>query len=172
MHRDQETTGLELSGSPVRAGQRVVGLVRLGLAREEIRYLVVAGTTTLVYLTLFAVLLLTGLPYMVAILFSHAVIVSLAFPVYRRLIFRSTRRWQRDLPRFLSVWTGGFIAGVIGTPALVELAGIPPLPAQVIAVAVVAVASYLGHKFFSFGTDRRSARRPPAEGTPPRDAGT
>jgi|SRR5665647_266804 len=150
MRHDQETTGPELSGPPVRARQRAADLVTWGLASEKVRYLVVAGTTTLVYLGLFAALLHTGLPYMVAILIAHAVMVSLAFPVYRRLIFRSTRPWQRDLPRFVSVWAGGFVAGVIGTPALVELAGIPPLPAQVIAVAVVAVASYLGHKFFSF----------------------
>jgi putative flippase GtrA len=131
-----------------------IALVRAAYANEQIRYLLVAGTTTLLYLGLLAALLATGLPYMVAILIAQAVIISVAFPTYRRLIFRSTRPWRQDLPRFVGVWGGGFVAGLVATPLLVELAGIPPLPAQVLAVVVVAVLSYLGHRYISF----RSAR--------------
>jgi putative flippase GtrA len=128
----------------------LAGLVNTALRREQIRYLVVAGSTSACYLGILAVLLATGLPYMIAILIAQAIIIAVAFPVYRRLIFRSTGRWQHDLPRFVGVWSGGFIAGIVATPALVEFAGQPPLLAQVIAVAAVAVLSYLGHKFVSF----------------------
>lgn len=120
------------------------------LEREEVRYLLVAGTTTLVYLALVGVLLLTTLPYMVAILLTHAVMIPSAFPVYRSLIFRSTGRWQRDLPRFAGVWSGGFVGGIVLTPLLVEIVGMHPFAAQVVAVAVMAVASYLGHRFVTF----------------------
>lgn len=126
-------------------------LVYRALDREGIRYFLVAGSTAVCYLGILALLLETGLQYMIAILLSQAIIISGAFPIYRRLIFRSTGRWQCDLPRFVGVWSGGFIAGVVATPALVELADQPPLLAQVIAVPVVAVLSYLGHKFVSFG---------------------
>ena len=129
---------------------RLTGLAHSAFQREEIRYLVVAGSTAACYLGILAALLATGLPYMIAILITQAIIFSVAFPVYRKLIFRSTGRWQSDLPRFVGVWSGGFIAGIVATPALVELAGQPPLLAQVIAVAVVAVLTYLGHKFVSF----------------------
>ena len=129
---------------------RLRGLVNSALNREEIRYLLVGGSTAICYLGILAVLLASGLPYMIAILITQAIIFSMAFPVYRRLIFRSTSRWQSDLIRFASVWAGGFIAGIVATPALVELADQPPLRAQVIGVAVVAVLTYLGHKFVSF----------------------
>ena len=129
---------------------RLIGFVHSALKREEIRYLVVAGSTAACYLGLLAALLATDLPYMIAILIAQVIIFSVAFPVYRRLIFRSTGRWQSDLLRFVGVWSGGFIAGIVATPALVEFAGQPPLLAQVIAVAAVAVMSYLGHKFVSF----------------------
>ena len=129
---------------------RLTSLVESALEREEIRYLFVAGSTAVCYLAILAALLATDLPYMIAILITQVIIFSVAFPVYRRLIFRSTGRWQSDLPRFVGVWSGGFIAGIVATPALVELAGQPPLLAQVIAVAVVAVLTYLGHKFVSF----------------------
>jgi putative flippase GtrA len=129
---------------------RLAGLRNSALKREEIRYLLVAGSTAACYLGILAALLATDLPYMIAILITQVIIFSVAFPVYRRLIFRSTGRWQSDLARFAGVWSGGFIAGILATPALVEFAGQPPLLAQVIAVAVVAVLSYLGHKFVSF----------------------
>ena len=124
--------------------------MRRALEREEVRYLAVAGSTSLLYLCLVAALLATHLQYMIAILIAQAVIISLAFPTYRRLIFRSTGPWRRDLPRFVGVWAGGFLAGVVATPALVELVGLDPLLAQVIAVGAVAVLSYLGHRFVSF----------------------
>lgn len=129
---------------------RIGDLLRSAREREELRYLVVAGTTTLCYLGIFALLLTTALPYMVAILIAQAVIISVAFPTYRRLIFRSNGSWRRDLPRFVSVWASGFVAGIVVTPALVELAGLPPFLAQVIAVVAVAVLSYLGHHLISF----------------------
>jgi putative flippase GtrA len=129
----------------------IPSLVRTAAQNEQIRYLAVAGSTTLVYLGLLAALL-TVLPYMLAILVAQAVIISVAFPTYRRLIFRSTRPWRQDLPRFVGVRAGGFLAGVVATPLLVELVGMPPLPAQVLAVVVVAVLSYLGHRFISFRT--------------------
>ena len=128
----------------------MISLVSRPLKQEKIRYIVVAGSVTLCYLGILAMLLATALPYMISIVISQAIIISVAFPLYRRLIFRSTGRWQSDLPRFVGVWSGGFIAGVVATPALVELAGQPPLLAQVIAVFAVAVLSYLSHKFFSF----------------------
>lgn len=108
------------------------------------------GATALGYLGILAALLATGCPYMIAILIDQVITFSVAFPVYRRVIFRSTGRWQSDLARFAGVWSGGFIAGIVATPALVELAGLPPLLAQVIAVAVVAVLTFLGHTFVSF----------------------
>jgi len=140
-------------GSPVATTPphaRLFGLVNSGLQREEVRYLLVGGMTAVCYLGILAALLAASLPYMIAILIDQAIVFSVAFPVYRRVIFRSRGRWQSDLLRFAGVWSGGFIAGIVATPALVELAGLPPLVAQVIAVAVVAVLTYLGHKFVSF----------------------
>lgn len=120
------------------------------LALEQVRYLVVAGTTSLVYLGLLAALLTTSLHYFVAILVAQVLIVTAAFPAYRTLIFRSEGPWIPDLLRFLGVWTSGAAAGIVATPALVELLGWHPLVAQCVAIVVVAILSYLGHRFISF----------------------
>lgn len=149
----QELTSERDATEPRRSAQRGARypeMLASAFEREAVRYLVVAGATTMVYLGVLALLLATGLPYMLAILAAQAVIISGAFPAYRRLIFRSSGPWKSDLMRFVGVWGGGFVAGVVATPALVELVGVPPLPAQAIAVVVVAGASYLGHRFVSF----------------------
>ena len=129
---------------------RLNGLVRRAFGQEKVRYLLVAGTTAACYLVIMAALLAADVPYMIAILIDQTIIFSVAFPVYRKLIFRSTGRWQTDLLRFAGVWSGGFVAGIVATPALVELGGQPPLLAQILAVAGVAVLTYLGHRFLSF----------------------
>lgn len=114
------------------------------------RYLVVAGTTTLCYLGLVAAGLRFGWHYLVAILVAQAITIACAFPAYRTLVFQSRDRARRDFARFLSVWSTGAVAGVVATPALVELVHLSPMLAQVIAIVVVAVGSYLGHRLFSF----------------------
>ena len=132
-------------------GRRSLGaLVHWARSREEIRYLVVAGCTSLGYLGLVAVLLGMVRWYMVAIVIAQVATIAIAFPVYRKLIFRSTGPWRADLPRFVAVWTGGFLAGIVATPLLVELTPLQPLVAQVLAVAAVAVLSYASHHFISF----------------------
>lgn len=118
--------------------------------RHEVRYLVVAGTTSLGYLGLVAAGLAVGWHYMVAILVAQVVTIACAFPAYRTLVFQSRGSVGADFARFLSVWSTGAVAGVVATPLLVEVLGMQPLVAQVLAMVVVAVGSYLGHRFFSF----------------------
>lgn len=119
-------------------------------ARKGIRYLVVAGCTQVVYLGTFSLGLLAGWHYMIAIAVAQVVTIAAAFPAYRTIVFESSGRVWSDFVRFLGVWASGAFAGILLTPALVEIAGMPPLPAQIIAIAIVAVGSFLGHHFFSF----------------------
>ena len=119
-------------------------------ARKGIRYLVVAGCTQVVYLGTFSLGLLAGWHYMIAFAVAQVVTIAAAFPAYRTIVFESSGRVWSDFVRFLGVWASGAFAGILLTPALVEIAGMPPLPAQIIAIAIVAVGSFLGHHFFSF----------------------
>ena len=118
--------------------------------RHEVRYLVVAGTTSLGYLLLVASGLALGWHYMVAILCAQVITIACAFPAYRTLVFESRGGLGGDFVRFLSVWSSGAVAGVVATPFLGEVFAMHPLVAQVLAIALIAVASYLGHRFFSF----------------------
>jgi putative flippase GtrA len=123
-----------------------------GLTWQALRYLLVAGTTSLVYLGLFAGGLALGLWYIVAILCAQVIVIFGAFPFYRRFVFQSRSNIRLDFLRFLTVWVSGAIAGLIVTPLLVELLHWQPFFSQVLAIAVVSILSFLSHRYFSFRT--------------------
>lgn len=132
---------------------------------QPARYLVVAGMTSLTYLGLVGGGLRLGLHYIVAILVAQVLTISFAFPAYRHWVFAPGARWTTDFARFLSVWSTGAVAGLIMTPLLVELAGWQPMWAQVFALVVVSVGSYLSHRFFTFrpSSPRESPESPEGE---------
>jgi putative flippase GtrA len=122
----------------------------LGVSRQGLRYVLVAGTTALFYLGLIAGGIAIGINYFVAILCAQAITICCAFPFYRRFVFESHGPVRVDFLRFIVVWSTGAIAGIIVTPLLVSVLGWQPLIAQVFAIAVVSVFSFLGHRYFSF----------------------
>lgn len=117
---------------------------------EAGRYLLSAGAVAIFYLALLAFGLALGLHYFLSILIAQVVTIAVAFPVYRRFVFRSRGRFIVDFLRFLSVWATGAIAGIVVTPLLVELVHLHPLVAQIIAIVVISIGSFLAHRFVSF----------------------
>lgn len=126
----------------------------LGLSRQAVRYVIVAGITALVYLGLIAGGLALNIQYFLAIVVAQLITIVGAFPFYRRFIFESSSPIMLDFVRFITVWSSGMIAGLIVTPVLVETLRWNPLIAQVVAIAVVSVFSFLGHRYFSFRKPR------------------
>ncbi len=118
--------------------------------RHEVRYLIVAGCVSVLSWSLVALGLWLGWHYMVATIFSQLAPIPIAFPSYRQLVFRSTGRVWGDFVRFVSVWGSGMVAPILGAPILVEGLHLNPVVAQVLITFVVAIGSYLGHRFFSF----------------------
>jgi hypothetical protein len=121
---------------------------------DFVRYGGIAGSVALGYLALYALLVQLGTWYLFAIMVAQVVAIVIAFPLYRSLVFGPGASLFRDFSRFMAIWSSGAVAGFIGTPALVESGLLPPLPAHVIAVAVVGALSFTGHRLISF---RRSA---------------
>lgn len=127
-------------------------------SRHEVRYLLVAGCVSVLSWAMVALGLRLGWHYMVATVFSQVAPIPVAFPAYRGLVFRSTGPAWSDFVRFCSVWATGMVAPILGAPVMVEVIGLNPVLAQVVITVVVAVCSYLGHRFFSFRRRSRAAR--------------
>lgn len=142
--------------------------VRALLGYHQVRYLLVAGCTSLGYLGLVALgLQVMHWHYMVAILVAQVITICTAFWFYRGFVFESHGALWGDFLRFLGVWSTGAIAGIVGTPFLVELFGMHPMVAQVLSIIIVAVFSYVGHTYFSFRNRGEAPDEPPSGAVTP-----
>jgi putative flippase GtrA len=131
----------------------VLGLLR----RREFAFLLVGGLNTAVGLGAFLVFYdLWGdtLGYMGALVAAYAVGILVAFFLHRRFVFKVEGNLLVDLLRFTAVQCTSLALNAALLPVLVEAARLPVPLAQVVALAIVVVASYFGHLLFSF---RRSS---------------
>ncbi len=121
-----------------------------GIFNDAGRYLLAGGLITLFYLGVYAFLLWINVFYFIAILCAQIVTIAIAFPTYRRFVFGPGVSVLRDLLRFLGVWVGGAIAGLIVTPLLVELLNWNPFVSQVASIVVVTILNFVIHRFWTF----------------------
>ena len=115
-----------------------------------IRYGLAGGVTQAVYLTTMAVAMWGGTHYLLALALAQVAAITFAFPTYRNLVFVAEGSVLRQFGSFMGVWWTGAAMSLVGVPVLVELAGLPPLGAQVIVLTFVVLASYLGHRTITF----------------------
>lgn len=133
------------------------------LRRREVAFLLVGATNTLLGLAVFTVLYYTWggtLHYLGSLVLAYAVGILVGFVLHRRLVFRVEGNVLMDFVRFTSVQATSLALNTALLPALVEIVGLPVLPAQVISLAIVVVASYFGHLLFSFRRPRRAGDAP------------
>lgn len=117
------------------------------------RYLLVGGTTTVLYFGLFWLgwTVLEGVvPYLVVTVAANFSTAVIMYPAYRSFVFRSTSSWLRGFGKFYTVYVGGLVASLVGMPLLIEVFGVPVLVAQAVVVVSVPVLSYLLHRFWTF----------------------
>jgi putative flippase GtrA len=123
------------------------------LRRREFAFLLVGAINTAVGLAAFAALFsLWGdtLHYMGALVLAYAIGILVAFVLHRRFVFHVQGNVVVDFLRFTAVQGLSFAINAVALPILVEIAGLPVLPAQVLAMGLVVVSSYFGHLLFSF----------------------
>lgn len=132
--------------------------------RPEIRYLFFGGLNTAfsyglysLFLVLLALLHVPG-DFVIATALSWLISNATSFVLQRRYVFRSRGHRFREFVRFSSVTFGSFLAnialgafavGVLGLTGTVE-----KLVSQLVITVVLVIATYVLHKFFSFGQGR------------------
>ncbi len=125
--------------------------------REQILYLVVGGWNTLFGYCLWAAmqyLLHPYLNYLIIIVLSWPIAVTNAYLGYRFVVFRSHGTWWKELPRFSLVYVATLAATLVALPILLHVLPFNIYVIQASFTVFVVVASYLGHKYFSFGGGR------------------
>jgi putative flippase GtrA len=136
----------------------VVGMpVRVLRRREQVLYLVVGAWNTVFGYGIWALLqFLIGdrVHYLVVVLIAWPLAVLNAYFGYRWFVFRSHGSIVRELPRFSLVYLATLLVNLALLPILLDLLPFNIYVVQALLLTVVVVASYLGHKYFSFGNGR------------------
>lgn len=125
---------------------------------RPLRYLAAGMFNAALGLTLFPALLLI-VPffqkhYITALVISQVVCTTVAFAVYKLLVFRTRGNLLPEFVSFVSFYLINYVANWLFLPALVELGGLPPIWAQMIFVVILAVSSYFWHSRISFQAGR------------------
>lgn len=126
---------------------------RRALADERLRFLAVGGFNTVFGFAAFVALEKTlgeVAGYLLVLLVAHVVSTFVAFLGHRYLVFRVRGQFVLDLVRFWSVYVAILALNLVVLPLLVEVLGVPVIPAQALFTVATVLASYLGHKHFSF----------------------
>ena len=148
---------LDAAPSPTSTGLPLPASIRWQTLPTVVRYGVAGGVTQVIYLSTMSVALFLSAHYLLALLLAQVAAICFAFPVYRNLVFVAEGSLVRQLGTFLGVWWTGAAMSLLGVPALVEVAGLPPLTAQVLVLVVVVIASFLGHRNVTFRRSRPSS---------------
>jgi putative flippase GtrA len=118
------------------------------------RYLVAAGFNTAFGLAIYPALLLVfpslRIHYMAALFIAQGLSLAFAYSSYKLGVFQTRGRYARELTAFLSFYGANYAANWIALPALVELAHIGPIVAQLIFSAVIMITSYFWHSRVTF----------------------
>lgn len=114
---------------------------------QFVRFLFVGAMNTLFGYSVFAGLVLAGLPPVPALVLTYVVGVLFNFVTTRRLVF--SRSAQASLLRFIAAYVVIYFFNLV-LFKLAESAGAPPLLAQALCLPVVAVFSFFLFKFQVF----------------------
>jgi putative flippase GtrA len=122
--------------------------------QRPFRYLVAAGLNTVFGLAIYPVLLWTSawlrVHYMAGLFIAQALSLCFAYATYKLGVFQTRGRYAREISAFLSFYGVNYAANWLALPALVELAHIPPIIAQLMFSAVIVITSYLWHSRVTF----------------------
>jgi putative flippase GtrA len=121
--------------------------------REQVLFLVVGAWNTIFGYAVWAVLqatLGTRLPYVVVIVLAWPLAVLNAYLMHRKFVFRSHASIRHELPRFSTVYVAVLAANLVVLPVAVAVLPASIYLIQALFTCAVVIASYLGHKYYSF----------------------
>jgi putative flippase GtrA len=122
----------------------------LRIGAQWLRFALVGVSNTLLYAAAYVWLDRIGVHYVLASSLAFAVAVLNSYVLNRRWTFRSQARRAPELARFLCAQLLGAAASLSLLAALVELGGLNPLAAQVVAFPVASLISFALSREWAF----------------------
>lgn len=128
---------------------------RLAPHGEKLRFLVVGGWNTLFgygMLWILDGLLHDHVHYTLILTLNWVIGVTQNLFTFKLLVFRTRGDWLKEYLRSYVVYAGAFMLNLAIVAAIMELWHPRLVIAQLPALAVVTVVSYVGHKYFTYRT--------------------
>ena len=125
---------------------------------RRVRYVLTGGGSAAVSYLIFSATWLLASPwlhYLAVAVFTNLATAIVMYPVYRSLVFKATGPWLAGFFRFYTVFVSGLIAGLVGLPLLIEVAGLHVLVAQMIMTIAVPLISYQVYRLWAFAQKSR-----------------
>jgi putative flippase GtrA len=135
---------------------------RIVHAGQVVRYLMVGGWNTVFGYAVFATLNwaftdIIPYPFMAAAVLGNIIAITVAFFGYKFFVFKTKGNYWREYLRTYVVYGTSSLLGLILLPVFVVLVGsvmhdqrMVPYIAQAIAVPMVVLVSFVGHRKYSF----------------------
>jgi putative flippase GtrA len=132
----------------------------------QFRYLVIGGINTFLSYGLGALLLyalLDKIHYFWIMVIGTIASVTISYLNHKFIVFRTEGNYIREYLRFYLIYAVPICFAFIAFPICYDLLGMNPYFAQAVIMGVTIVASYIGHKRFSFHPRRdiASTKAPP-----------
>jgi putative flippase GtrA len=122
--------------------------------RRPVRYIAAGGVNTLMSYVIGACclyLLLGRVHYIFIMAVSAIACVTFSYVNYKVTVFRTKGNFFREYPRFYVVYAVPIGVSFLLFPPFYRVLGLNPYLSQAVVTAITVVASYRGHKRFSFG---------------------
>ena len=124
----------------------------------QVRFLLTGALNTSVGLAAFPALYYLTSPlnvhYLIILSISQTVCVGFAFFTNKVLVFRTSGNYFRESMKFLIFHIFYFMLNLAALPALVELAGMNPVLAQMIFAVLVIITSFFWHSRITFSPSK------------------
>jgi len=98
----------------------------------------------------------------IVLVFTWLIAVTFSWSTFKLFVFRTRgTNWVREWLRSYAVYAPSLVMNLGVLAALVGLLHIPPLVGQAIWAVFMAVYSYFGHKWFTFGSPKGTPEEEP-----------
>ncbi|NQX60251.1 GtrA family protein [Paenibacillus qinlingensis] len=122
---------------------------------QTIKFLIVGVLNTIVgYIVYFLCLRSFDLNYMFSLLIAHTLGVVHSYLWNSKWTFKSGSHTYKNLVKFMGVYVCSFLINLLLLYIMVNYLRINPLFSQVVALFITTVVSFIGHKFWSFKTNK------------------
>ncbi len=150
---------------PLGLGARTAALAQHRESRHAVKYSVVGVSNVIIDMVVFVVLLQLGVWYVAAKVLSESAAILNGYTFNRRWTFRAGAHRYMKLLRYVTIQGTGLLLNLALLTTLVEIVGLGPVLAAVIALPPVAAYCFLGNRLWTFGQHVPPADAPPARRT-------